>query len=114
MWKKIKSLSNTFRKEIIVYRGIIADPRCPRAARWLLGGAVAYAVSPVDLIPDFIPVIGHLDDLVIVPLLVWLAMRSIPAELIEEHRRTGRRPGTDTDHSQQENHTFTASSSKIS
>ena len=75
------------RREADVYRGIMTDPRTPRRARWLLGAAVAYLVSPVDIIPDFIPVVGHLDDLVIVSLLVWLALRSIPAEIVESHRR---------------------------
>lgn len=75
-----------FRNEIAVYRAVMADPRCPRLARWLLGGAVAYALSPIDLIPDFIPVIGHLDDLIIIPLLVWLGGRIIPKDLINEYR----------------------------
>ena len=64
----------------------MADPRCPRTARWLLGGAVVYALSPIDLIPDFIPVLGHLDDAVILPVMVYLAIRLIPKELIAEHR----------------------------
>jgi uncharacterized membrane protein YkvA (DUF1232 family) len=51
-----------------------------------VGCSVAYALSPIDLIPDFIPVIGHLDDVLILPLLVWLAIRIIPKELIAEHR----------------------------
>ena len=45
-----------------------------------------YAISPIDLIPDFIPVLGHLDDIIILPLLVWLAFRVIPKELVHEHR----------------------------
>jgi len=69
-----------------VYRSVLADSRCPRLARWLLGGAVAYAVSPIDLIPDFIPVLGLLDDLIVLPVLVWLALQIIPKELIHEYR----------------------------
>ena len=75
-----------FLDEISVCRRVLADPRTPRRARWLLGAAVAYAVSPIDIIPDFIPVIGHLDDLVILPILIWLALRSLPPGLLAEHR----------------------------
>ena len=64
-----------------------SDPRVPRGAKWLAAGAVAYAVSPIDLIPDFIPVIGHLDDLIIVPALAWLALKQINPELLVELRR---------------------------
>ena len=86
MKKRLTNLVHTFRNEIGVYRSVVADPRCPLLARWLLGGTVAYALSPVDLIPDFIPVLGHLDDVLILPVLVWLAFRLIPGELIQEHR----------------------------
>ena len=86
MMKRLKNLVAAFRREIGIYRSVMADPRCPRAARWLLGGAVAYAVSPIDLIPDFIPVLGHLDDAVIIPLMLWLAIQLIPKGLIAEYR----------------------------
>ena len=62
------------------------DPRVPWYARVLAAGVVAYAFSPIDLIPDFIPVIGHLDDLLIVPLGIALALRMIPPEVTAECR----------------------------
>lgn len=86
MKKQLENLIQTFRDEIGVYRAVMADPRCPRLARYLLGGAVVYAASPIDLIPDFIPVLGYLDDVLIIPLLVWLAVRIIPKELFHEYR----------------------------
>jgi carbonic anhydrase len=55
-------------------------------SKWLLGAALDYLASPVDLIPDFVPVLGQLDDLVIVRGLVRLAMRFIPREVVAECR----------------------------
>ena len=60
-------------------------------AKFLLGMAVGYVLLPFDLIPDFIPVIGQLDDLVIVPLLIYLALMMIPARIVEQCRETIRK-----------------------
>jgi uncharacterized membrane protein YkvA (DUF1232 family) len=72
------------------------DPRTPWHAKLLAAGVAAYALSPIDLIPDFIPVLGYLDDLVIVPAGIWLAVRLIPQELMREFREKaderGQRP----------------------
>lgn len=62
------------------------DPRVPLLAKMLAGLVAAYAFSPIDLIPDFIPVLGYLDDLLIVPAGIWLAVRMIPAELLDDLR----------------------------
>lgn len=59
----------------------LRDPDTPVPARVLAGLTVAYALSPVDLIPDFIPVLGYLDDLLILPVLVTLTVRAIPREV---------------------------------
>ena len=64
------------------------DPRTPLLAKVLALIVAAYAVSPIDLIPDFIPLIGYLDDLIIVPLGIMLVVRLIPAEVMREHRET--------------------------
>lgn len=65
-------------------------PATPWYAKLLVAGIVAYALSPIDLIPDFIPVIGFLDDLVLVPLGIALAIRLIPREVLEESRARAR------------------------
>lgn len=62
------------------------DPRTPLIAKIVTLGVVAYALSPIDLIPDVIPVLGYLDDLLIVPLGIMLAIRLIPAPLMDEYR----------------------------
>ncbi|MFN4190257.1 MAG: YkvA family protein [Pseudothermotoga sp.] len=62
------------------------DKRVPRKAKILISIAVGYALSPVDLIPDFIPFLGQLDDILIVPTLVSMALKSIPKELFEEYK----------------------------
>ncbi|MBI4617908.1 MAG: DUF1232 domain-containing protein [Planctomycetes bacterium] len=66
------------------------DPRTPRAAKILIVCVVAYAASPIDLIPDFIPVLGLLDDLVLVPLGITLAIRMTPPEVWAEAREKAR------------------------
>src|SRR3954447_5567152 len=62
------------------------DPRLPWYSKALAVAVAAYALSPVDLIPDFIPVLGYLDDLIIVPLGIALVVRLIPPEVIAEYR----------------------------
>ncbi len=69
-----------------IYRELMSDSRTPRISRVLLGIAVSYALSPVVLIPDFIPVIGHLDDLIIIPALLLIAFWFIPSSLKDEFR----------------------------
>lgn len=66
------------------------DPRVPWYARLLAAGVVAYAFSPLDLIPDFIPVLGYLDDLVLIPLGVALAIRLLPPAVLAECREEAR------------------------
>ena len=62
------------------------DPRVPWYAKAVAGAVAAYALSPVDLIPDFIPVLGYMDELVILPLGIMLAVRLVPTALMAEFR----------------------------
>jgi uncharacterized membrane protein YkvA (DUF1232 family) len=73
-------------REIDAFRLMVADPRTPWVARVLLAAAIAYLLSPIDIIPDFIPVLGHLDDLVVVGLLVWLGLRFTPRAVRDDCR----------------------------
>ncbi len=62
------------------------DPRTPWYAKAAIAGVLAYALSPIDLIPDFIPVLGYLDDLVLLPAGIWVALRLIPPTVMAESR----------------------------
>ncbi|MEZ4861235.1 MAG: YkvA family protein [Caldilineaceae bacterium] len=62
------------------------DPRVPWGARLLAGLVVAYAFSPIDLIPDPIPILGYLDDLILLPIGIWLVLKWIPADVMAECR----------------------------
>jgi uncharacterized membrane protein YkvA (DUF1232 family) len=64
------------------------DPRTPWYVKALALAVAGYAFSPIDLIPDFIPVLGYLDDLILVPAGLWLVLRLIPAEVLATHRAT--------------------------
>jgi hypothetical protein len=66
-------------------RRLASDPRTPRRARWWLIGLAIYVVSPIDPIPDFIPGIGHLDELLVVPLVLRRTRRMIPPDVWVEH-----------------------------
>ncbi len=74
------------KQEVRVWTFVWKDPRTPRPARWCLGAALAYLASPVDIVPDFVPILGQLDDLLMVPGLVWLATRFIPRNIIADCR----------------------------
>lgn len=65
----------------------LKDKETPVAAKLVAAVTVAYALSPIDLIPDFIPVLGYLDDVILLPALVALTVRLIPKETMEKNRK---------------------------
>jgi uncharacterized membrane protein YkvA (DUF1232 family) len=78
--------ARAFKRDIVVLWLAARDPRVPRTAKLLAGMVAAYALSPIDLIPDFIPVLGYLDDIVILPLGIMLAVKLIPPKVLAELR----------------------------
>lgn len=66
-------------------RRLAADERVPRKARWLLIGLAIYIASPIDPIPDFLPIIGHLDEVILVPIILVRVRRMIPADVWDEY-----------------------------
>ena len=86
MIKKLKSFSKQLKQELAIYRLVLKHPKTPWLAKLFLGLAIAYLLLPFDLIPDFIPVLGQLDEIIIIPVLVYLALLFIPKTIIQECR----------------------------
>ena len=82
------SLAHRIRIEAHAVWLAVRDPRTPLLAKLFGVLVAAYALSPIDLIPDFIPVIGLLDDVILIPIGVWLFEKLLPAGLLAEHRAT--------------------------
>jgi uncharacterized membrane protein YkvA (DUF1232 family) len=86
MWDRWKHWARTIRRDAHALFLAARDPRVPWYAKALAIAVAAYALSPIDLIPDFVPVVGYLDDLVIVPAGIALVVRLIPPAIMAEHR----------------------------
>ena len=88
MWllDRVKRWARGIVRDVLALWLAARDPRVPWIAKAVAAVVAAYALSPIDLIPDFIPVIGYLDDLVLVPLGILLAVRLVPPELMAEFR----------------------------
>ena len=81
-----KQKARALKLQVVALYFAYRDPRTPWHARAFAALVVAYAFSPIDLIPDFVPVLGYLDDLVLVPLGVWLALKMIPSTIMADCR----------------------------
>lgn len=83
-----KRWARQIKRDVVALWIAARDRRTPLAAKLVAGAVAAYALSPIDLIPDFIPVFGYLDDLLIVPLGILLAVKLVPVGLMMEFRAT--------------------------
>ena len=86
MFEKLKRHARNLEAETFALYLAVRDPRTSWYAKLLVAGIVAYAFSPIDIIPDFVPVIGYLDDLIILPLGITLAIKLIPHSVLAECR----------------------------
>lgn len=86
MLEKLKQRARQIKSETFALYLAARDPRTPWYAKLLVAGIVAYAFSPIDLIPDFVPVLGYLDDLIILPLGITLAIKMVPNSVLAECR----------------------------
>ena len=84
--KELQIWAKALKRDVFALWIAARSARTPRIAKLIAGSVAAYAFSPIDLIPDFIPIIGYLDDLIIIPLGIALVVRLIPAQLMAEFR----------------------------
>ena len=84
---KLKEKANKLKTDIPAVFLALKDKKTPWYAKLFAALTVAYALSPIDLVPDFIPVLGYLDDLIILPLLVALTVKFIPSDVFKEYRK---------------------------
>ncbi len=85
--ENLRTKARALKRETVALYLAARDPRTPWAAKLVVTIVVAYALSPIDLIPDFIPVVGYLDDLVLLPLGIFLALKLIPAKVLADARQ---------------------------
>jgi uncharacterized membrane protein YkvA (DUF1232 family) len=86
MLEQFKTAAKRLKREVMTLYFVARDIRTPWYARGLAFVVVGYALSPFDLIPDAIPVLGLLDDLILVPLGIWLVLKLVPKQVLEEAR----------------------------
>jgi uncharacterized membrane protein YkvA (DUF1232 family) len=87
MLNQLKARARELKREADALSLAARDPRTPWYVKALVFAVIAHTFSPIDLIPDFIPILGYLDDLIITPGGLWLAVRMIPPEVMSEARR---------------------------
>ena len=85
MFEKIRVRARQIKSETFALHLAYRDPRTPLLAKFFAACVVAYAFSPIDLIPDFIPILGYVDDIIILPILFYISLRFIPKEVYSEH-----------------------------
>ena len=86
MKNRLKDWARTVKRDVHALYLASRDPRVPWYAKALAVLVAGYALTPVDLIPDFIPVLGYMDDVILVPAGIWLAIKLIPPDIMAEHR----------------------------
>ena len=97
-WEHFKGWVRHLKRETYALYFAARHPRTPWYAKLFAAGVVAYALSPIDLIPDFIPVLGYLDDLLLVPLGIVIALRLVPADVLAECRARADEAASDPSH----------------
>lgn len=90
MIQRLKTWASALKRDVLALWFACRDPRTPTIAKILAVIVVAYALSPIDLIPDFIPVLGLLDELILLPVALWLVLKLVPAQALSDARDQAR------------------------
>jgi len=93
MIARLKIWAQKLKRDVLLVYVAGRDPRTPLLVKTIAIVIAAYALSPIDLIPDFIPIIGYIDDLIIVPIGIMLVIKLMPVDLLEEFRQTATQLG---------------------
>ena len=88
LFRRLRLWARNLKRDVVALYLAARDPRVPWYAKAVAAVVAGYALSPIDLIPDFIPLLGYLDDVILLPLGIALAIRLIPPAIFEEHRKT--------------------------
>jgi uncharacterized membrane protein YkvA (DUF1232 family) len=91
IFRRLRQWARATKRDLVALYLAARDPRVPWYAKVVSACVAAYALSPIDLIPDFVPVLGYLDDVVIVPLGILLALKLVPADLMADLRAEAER-----------------------
>ena len=86
MWNRLKTWAHRMKRDSLALYLASRDPRVPWHAKAMAIATAAYAFSPIDLIPDFIPVLGYVDELFVLPFFIWLTVRLVPTDVMTELR----------------------------
>ena len=86
MWDRLKTWARRMKRDTLALYLASRDPRVPWHAKAMAMATAAYAFSPIDLIPDFIPVLGYVDELFVLPLFIWFTVRLVPPDIMTELR----------------------------
>lgn len=86
MWARLKKWASAMKRDVLALYLAGRDPRVPWYAKAMALTTAAYAFSPIDLIPDFIPVLGYVDELFILPLFIWICVKLVPVDVMSDLR----------------------------
>jgi uncharacterized membrane protein YkvA (DUF1232 family) len=90
-WVAAREWARSIKRDVVALWYAARDPRVPWYAKAVAACVVAYALSPIDLIPDFIPVLGYLDEVILLPALIWFTVRLLPPEVLQSSREQAER-----------------------